>query len=61
MANASLSKLQDRVGFAAIKNKLDYPEFFDIRIQKIKKDLLSIEQQYFSKSLNKFMLFYLFL
>jgi hypothetical protein len=34
------------------QNKLDYPEFFDIRIQKIKKDLLSIEQQYFSKSLN---------
>jgi hypothetical protein len=32
--------------------KLDYPEFFDIRIQKIKKDLLNIEQQYFSKSLN---------
>ena len=34
------------------QNKLDYPEFFDIRIHKIKKDLLDIEQQYFSKSLN---------
>ena len=34
------------------QNKLDYPEFFDLRIQKIKKDLLDIEQQYFSKSLN---------
>jgi len=34
------------------QNKLDYPEFFDIRIQKIKKDLLDIEEQYFSKSLN---------
>ena len=35
-----------------VQNKLDYPEFFEIRIQKIKKDLLDIEQQYFSKSLN---------
>jgi len=34
------------------QNKLDYPEFFEIRIQKIKKDLLNIEHQYFSKSLN---------
>lgn len=35
-----------------LQNKLDYPEFFDLRILKIRKDLLDIEQQYFSKSLN---------
>jgi len=33
MANASISKLQNRVNFASIKNKLDYPDFLDIQLQ----------------------------
>ena len=33
MANASLSKLQNRVSFASIKNKLEYPDFLDIQLQ----------------------------
>jgi len=33
MANASLSKLQSRVSFASIKNKLEYPDFLDIQLQ----------------------------
>ncbi len=33
MANASLSKLQSRVSFASIKNKLEYPDFLDIQLK----------------------------
>ena len=33
MANASLSNIQERVNFASIKNKLEYPDFLDIQLQ----------------------------
>src|SRR5690554_4063161 len=33
MANAPTSKIQDRVNFASIKNRLDYPDFLDIQLQ----------------------------
>ncbi|MEQ8908444.1 MAG: DNA-directed RNA polymerase subunit beta [Vicingaceae bacterium] len=33
MANASLPKIAERVNFASIKNKLDYPDFLDIQLQ----------------------------
>jgi DNA-directed RNA polymerase subunit beta len=33
MANASLLKLQNRVSFASIKNKLEYPDFLDIQLK----------------------------
>ena len=33
MANASIKKAQERVNFASIKNKLDYPDFLDIQLQ----------------------------
>ncbi len=33
MTNASISKKQNRVNFASIKNKLDYPDFLDIQLQ----------------------------
>ncbi|MEQ8623916.1 MAG: DNA-directed RNA polymerase subunit beta [Vicingaceae bacterium] len=33
MANASLPTQQNRINFASIKNKLDYPDFLDIQLQ----------------------------
>jgi len=33
MAKASLSSTPERVNFASIKNKLDYPDFLDIQLQ----------------------------
>jgi DNA-directed RNA polymerase subunit beta len=33
MANAPTSKIQDRVNFASIKNRLDYPDFLDIQLK----------------------------
>ncbi|KAA3648511.1 MAG: DNA-directed RNA polymerase subunit beta [Bacteroidetes bacterium] len=33
MTNASISKKQNRVNFASIKNKLDYPDFLDIQLK----------------------------
>jgi DNA-directed RNA polymerase subunit beta len=33
MANASLQKTQERVNFASIKNRLEYPDFLDIQLQ----------------------------
>lgn len=33
MTNASISKNKERVNFASIKNKLEYPDFLDIQLQ----------------------------
>ena len=42
MANASVTKKKDRVNFASIKNKLEYPDFLDIQLQSF-KDFFQLE------------------
>jgi len=42
MTNASATKKKDRVNFASIKNRLEYPDFLDIQLQSF-KDFFQLE------------------